>query len=169
MPLHFAYGSNMDSAAMKLRCPGAKALGAARLMRHRFIIMQEGFASVIRDPQGVVHGVLWDLTLADLRRLDAYEEVARGLYAKAEQPVLKASGGSSRALVYMGRGAPGGSPQAGYMAGVLRAAREWGFSEAYMRELMRLTPHGEQQASGDVAASSPAPKVRPRFASPFDR
>jgi gamma-glutamylcyclotransferase (GGCT)/AIG2-like uncharacterized protein YtfP len=168
MPLHFAYGSNMDAEAMRLRCTGAKPLGAARLMRHRFIVMQEGFASVVRDPQGVVHGVLWDLTLADLRRLDAYEEVARGLYAKAEQPVLKASGGSSRALVYIGRGSAGGSPQPGYMAGVLRAARAWNFPEAYLRELIRLTPHGEQQATS-AEPVAPLPKVRPRFASPFDR
>lgn len=158
----------MDAQAMLSRCAGAKPLGVARLMRHRFIIMPEGFASVMRDPHAVVHGVLWDLTLADLRRLDAYEEVARGLYAKAEQPVLKAAGGSSRALVYIGRSGPGGTPKPGYMSGVLQAARAWSLPDAYLRDLMRLTPHGEQQAT-EAPTAAPPPKVRPRFASPFDR
>jgi hypothetical protein len=167
MPLHFAYGTNMAAAAMRLRCPCGKPLGPARLMRHRFIIMQEGFPSIVRDPQGVVHGVLWDLTLADLRRLDAYEETARGLYAKAEQPVLKAAGGSSRALVYIGRGTAGGNPKPGMMGNVLAAAREWAFPEPYLRELTRLTPPPEQNGPGEAPA--PTPKVRPRFATPFDR
>ena len=36
--LHFAYGSNMDRAAMLLRCPGARAIGPARLDAWRFIL-----------------------------------------------------------------------------------------------------------------------------------
>lgn len=167
MPLHFAYGSNMDVAAMALRCPGATPLCAARLMKHRFVIMPEGYASVMRDPQALVHGVLWDVPLADLRRLDAYEEIARGLYSKAEQPVLKAAGGSSRALVYFGRGGAGGSPKPGYMGNVLTVARGWGFPPAYLRELARLTPPGELNAA--QAEPVATPKVRPRFATPFDR
>jgi hypothetical protein len=30
MPLYFAYGSNMDAAAMRSRCPNSAALGTAR-------------------------------------------------------------------------------------------------------------------------------------------
>ena len=49
MPLYFAYGANMDVAAMATRCPGAKPVGTARLPRHRFIITGDGYASVARD------------------------------------------------------------------------------------------------------------------------
>ena len=56
MPLYFAYGSNMDRAAMALRCPASKPLGLARLMRHRFFIMASGYASVARDPTRCVRG-----------------------------------------------------------------------------------------------------------------
>lgn len=41
MPLYFAYGSNMDREAMRVRCPNSRALGRARLARHRFFIMSQ--------------------------------------------------------------------------------------------------------------------------------
>ena len=63
MPLYFAYGSNMDQAAMLQRCPASKPVGIGRLMRHRFIIFEEGYASVVRDPQRAVWGMVWDLAL----------------------------------------------------------------------------------------------------------
>jgi len=35
MPLYFAYGANMDRAAMAVRYPRSKPLGIAALMRQR--------------------------------------------------------------------------------------------------------------------------------------
>ena len=52
MPLYFAYGANMNVAAMAKRCPRSKPLGVARLMRHGFVILDSGFASVVRAPGG---------------------------------------------------------------------------------------------------------------------
>ncbi|MBV8664121.1 MAG: gamma-glutamylcyclotransferase, partial [Hyphomicrobiales bacterium] len=86
MPLCFAYGSNMDAAAMASRCPRSRPLGLARLMRHRLAIMREGWLTATRDANGTVEGVLWDIALADMRALDRYEGVGEGLYVKAAQP-----------------------------------------------------------------------------------
>ncbi len=178
MPLYFAYGSNMDAAAMQTRCPRSKPLGVGRLMRHRFFIMQGGYASIIRDPRRDVHGVLWDLALADLRALDAYENVASGLYRKVLQPVLRASGGSARALVYVGHTTVGGAPLPGYMDQVIAAAHTWTLPAPYLRDLEALAPGprgGDAQVwtapdgSAQGAAPEARPKVRPRFATPFDR
>ena len=60
MPLYFAYGSNMDVAAMASRCPHSRPVGPARLMRHRFLVTSDGYASVQRDPAATVWGLLWD-------------------------------------------------------------------------------------------------------------
>ena len=57
MPLYFAYGANMDVAAMAKRCPSSKPLGLARLPRHRWIISADGYANVVRDPRRDVHGM----------------------------------------------------------------------------------------------------------------
>jgi hypothetical protein len=58
MTLHFAFGSNMSRALMRRRCPGAHGLGPARLDGWRFVITRDGYASLVRDPAGRVHGVL---------------------------------------------------------------------------------------------------------------
>jgi hypothetical protein len=139
VPLHFAYGSNMDVAAMTARCPAARPLGLARLHRHRLVIMREGYASVVRDPRAAVHGLLWDLALADVASLDRYEGVAGGLYVKAMQPVATQQG-SRRALVYLGCGGEGGRPRPGYLEGVRAAGRTAGLPPAYLAALARLEP-----------------------------
>ncbi|WP_407519863.1 gamma-glutamylcyclotransferase family protein [Methylobacterium oryzisoli] len=136
MPLYFAYGSNMDRAAMARRCPASRACGIGRLHRHRFVIMREGYASVVRDPAATVWGLVWDLALSDVPALDRYEGVAGGLYVKAQQPVVTPEG-VRRALVYLGR-SQGGTPRPGYLQGVIAAGREAGLPEAYLRGLSGL-------------------------------
>jgi gamma-glutamylcyclotransferase (GGCT)/AIG2-like uncharacterized protein YtfP len=191
MPLCFAYGSNMDRMAMAARCPQSKAIGRASLPRHRLIIMQEGYASVLRDPRQSVHGVLWDIALADMRALDHYEGVAQGLYCKVIQPVLREGGGSARALVYIGRSSQGGQARPGYVQGILAAAREWDLPEPYLRQLQALSTgmrlSGPNSAQGkasegkaslgkisegkasqeSLAGDGPVKGVRARYSSPL--
>lgn len=138
MPLYFAYGSNMDAAAMRRRCPNGQALGCARLAGHRFFIMAEGFASIARDRTAEVHGVLNRLALTDIGPLDRYEEIERGLYKKITQPVIRASGGPVRALVYVGRSSRNGLPTPGYMGPIVSAAEAWAMPPAYIAFLESL-------------------------------
>ncbi|MDB5512730.1 MAG: hypothetical protein JWR08_2213 [Enterovirga sp.] len=152
MPLYFAYGSNMDRAQMALRCPASTARGPARLARHRLVIMREGYASVVRDPRREVHGILWDLALADMPSLDRYEGVAGGLYVKAQLPVL-AEAGPRRALVYLGRDAGPGLPRPGYLDAVLAAARAAGLPPSYLREIEALAPRGARSGTGRGASA----------------
>jgi AIG2-like family len=135
MPLYFAYGSNMNTSAMRRRCPYSKPLGRACLARHRLFIMSSGYASVRRDPRMNVHGVLFDLALCDVPALDRYEELGRGLYTKLTQMVLRADSAPVRALVYVGRDQSIGIPSPDYMAEVIAAAREWNLPEAYVAYL----------------------------------
>ena len=122
MPLYFAYGANMDVEAMARRCPRSKPIGLARLERHRLAIMREGWLTAVRAPRAAVHGVLWDLALADVSALDRFEGLRTGLYGKIVQPVV-AAGGAKRAIVYFGANAGPGAPNPDYMAGVIAAAR----------------------------------------------
>ena len=124
MPLYFAYGSNMDVEAMARRCPRAKPLGLARLARHQLAIMREGWLTAVRDPSSDVHGVLWDASFADMRALDQYEQLASGLYAKAQQPVI-GERGAKQALVYFGANSGPGIARADYLASVIAAANHW--------------------------------------------
>ena len=161
MPLYFAYGSNMDQAAMLQRCPASKPVGIARLMRHRFMIFDEGYATVVRDPQRVVWGMVWDLALGDVPALDRYESLSTGLYAKVIQPVVTKQG-PRRAVVYVGRSAKPGTARPEYMEGVIEAATHAGLPEDYIRSLGVWLPKTQSTAA-------PAPqqlKVRPLWSSP---
>lgn len=153
MPLYFAYGANMDVSAMSARAPGARPLGLARLVRHRFAITEHGYASILRDPRATVHGLLWEVPLADIRALDRFEEVDRGLYAKIAQPVITASG-PRRALVYAGTGKPGGKPRAGYLEDVIRAGAEIGLPSGYLKEIATLG-QGASAAPSRKSVSGP--------------
>jgi hypothetical protein len=164
MPLYFAYGSNMDRTAMAARCPASKPLGSARLVRHRFIVTGEGYASVLRDPRRTVWGLLWDMAFADMPALDRYESVASGLYVKLAQPVIT-GGGVRRALIYVARSQAAGQPRPGYLEGVLTAAREAGLPDDYVREIAAWSPQG-----GPRQGPAPAkPQVRPLWSSPLAR
>jgi hypothetical protein len=168
MPFYFAYGSNMDVAGMTERCPRAKPLGTARLVRHRLAIMREGWLTATRDPRGEVHGVLWELALSDMHALDRYEGLSAGLYAKSTQPVI-GERGAKRAIVYFGANSGPGVARADYIAGVLAAARHWKLPAATIAQLeafARAAGVAEPQES-EVAVATP--RVRPRFATPFDR
>ena len=134
MPLYFAYGANMDAAAMALRCPVSRLVGQGRLPGYRFLIMREGYASVTRDPAHTVHGVLWDLALDDIPALDRYEGVAGGLYVKATLPVTTGAG-QRRALIYLGRSTASGRPRPGYLEAVLAAGTAARLPAPYLREI----------------------------------
>ena len=148
MPLTFAYGSNMEAAAMTRRCPGARLLGRAYLPRHRFDLLPEGFATVVRDPAATAFGVVWELSFGDLASLDRYEEVAKGAYRKIIQPVLREGASPVRALVYVGATGKGlGRAPADYMARIVAAAREQGLSGDYVDFLRRV--------AGEVVPEAP--------------
>jgi len=137
MPLYFAYGSNMNVIAMARRCPRSKALGLARLARHRLQVMREGWLTAVRDPRSAVHGVLWDLALADVAALDRYEGVPQGLYAKLMQPVVTERA-RKQALVYFGANAGPGAARPAYIAEVLAAARSWPLPAEAIEALERI-------------------------------
>jgi cation transport regulator ChaC len=139
MPLNFAYGSNMDAAAMTRRCARARLVGRAFLPRHRFALMPDGFATIVRDPSATVAGVLWEVGFGDLAALDRYEGVARGAYAKISLPVLREGASPVRALIYVG--APErslGRAPADYMEKIVAAARAQGLSGEHVDFLRRV-------------------------------
>ena len=122
---------------MGRRCPRSKALGLARLERHRLAVTREGWLTAVRASSSAVHGVLWDLALSDIAALDRYEGLAQGLYAKLTQPVI-AGRGPKQAIVYFGANAGPGAVRPDYIAEVLAAARSWPLPGKGVEALERL-------------------------------
>jgi gamma-glutamylcyclotransferase (GGCT)/AIG2-like uncharacterized protein YtfP len=141
MTVHFAYGSNMSRLHMRARCPGAQALGRATLSGWQFVINPDGYGSIVPQAGSVVHGVLWRLGVRGLAAVNAYENVAGGLYLRRTLAVCR-DGHRGPALVYIAVRQGAGTPRPGYMALVVAAAREWELPEPYIRSLMRWSPSG---------------------------
>jgi gamma-glutamylcyclotransferase (GGCT)/AIG2-like uncharacterized protein YtfP len=139
MTLHFAYGANMSRAVMRRYAPDAQALGAAELAGHRFMITADGYASVEPVRASSVHGVLWRITPRDRVSLDAWENIAGGLY-RAQTLAVKSSGRRVPALVYLARPGGEGRPKPGYIELVTAAAREWRLPADYVDTLRIWTP-----------------------------
>lgn len=136
MTLYFAYGSNMDTAAMRIRCPNARALGPARLDGYQFMIGIDGWGSVKPRAGSVVHGVLWRVTPRDMAALNAYEWLDKGVYKLRTLPVRIGARRAS-AMIYILRRQGRGQPKPGYAELCAAAARAWKFPERYARALER--------------------------------
>lgn len=119
---------------MAQRCPVSRLIGRGHLPEYRFIVMREGYASVVGCPGRLVHGVLWELALDDIPALDRYEGVSGGLYTKAYLPV-RTGEGVRRALIYLGRSTAPGRPRPGYLEAVLAAATAAQLPAPYIREI----------------------------------
>jgi hypothetical protein len=136
MTLYFAYGSNMQRAAMRARCPGARALGPARLGNYRFFIGVDGWGSVKPSPGDTVYGILWRLTPRDIAALHVYELLHKGLYDVRRLPV-RAGSRLLPAMIYLLRRRTFGRPKPGYVEMIAASARGWRLPERYIRSVER--------------------------------
>ena len=76
---YFAYGSNLDLAQMKIRCPSSELISKGSLSGYRLTFNRYssgwggGVADVIQDQDSKVWGLVFKLSNSDLKRLDNYE------------------------------------------------------------------------------------------------
>lgn len=85
MILYFAYGSNMNRERMKMRCPSATEVGKATL--HHYRLVERLYADIDFEDGCDVNGMLYLITQADMKRLDAYEgypHIYRKLWLEVE-------------------------------------------------------------------------------------
>jgi gamma-glutamylcyclotransferase (GGCT)/AIG2-like uncharacterized protein YtfP len=136
--IYFAYGANMERAAMRTRCPGAQPLGPAVLRGFRYVIAQ-GYGSVASTPGMCVFGVLWRLMPRDLAALNSFESLESGLYRRLTLTV-ETDSRRVRSLVYVARLRGKRRPMPGYQERVVAAAQEWRLPPRYIAELARLAP-----------------------------
>jgi len=143
---YFAYGSNLDGAQMRHRCPDHEVVGPAKLEGYRLTFHWNSdrwggaVATVSPAADAVVWGVLFMLTEQDLRALDEYEEY-RGpthpstLYDRAEVPVRTAVGLEIPALTYVMRPHAEGKPSRLYLDTITQGAASHGLPREYVERL----------------------------------
>jgi len=138
--LYAAYGSNMDPAQMRTRCPHSPFAGTGWIPGWRLTFGGEdlgwegALATLVEDPAGAVFVGLYDITQYDRISLDKWESADTGLY---QTITLRVSTLESDVLAwtYVLDGYEGGLPSARYLGLIAEAAEKAGAPESYVSEL----------------------------------
>lgn len=94
MPLYFAYGSNMNIDQMRERCPDSRYFGKAFLEDHQIAFTrysskwQSAVADILVKPGKIVWGILYNISIEDLQKLDRHEGHP-GVYIRKQLVVNK--------------------------------------------------------------------------------
>ncbi|HEU0130778.1 MAG TPA: gamma-glutamylcyclotransferase family protein [Mycobacteriales bacterium] len=144
MALYAAYGSNMDTAQMKFRCPHSPAVGTGWVEGWRIAFGGESIgwdgalATIVEEPLSHVYVVLYDVPQEDVARLDDWDGVGMGLYSKIHVRVQTLDG-EQLAWTYVLNDYEGGLPSPAYLAAMADAAEKAGAPDDYVTDL-RLRP-----------------------------
>jgi phage replication-related protein YjqB (UPF0714/DUF867 family)/gamma-glutamylcyclotransferase (GGCT)/AIG2-like uncharacterized protein YtfP len=152
---YFAYGSNLSTAQMTRRCPGARDPQPATLADHDWLINERGVATVEPAEGSEVHGVLWQLTDHDLAVLDSAEGVP--VRYRRDRLEVRTGSGPSPAWVYIDHRVEPGPPRPGYLERVLDGARQHGLPHRWIEFLQRWDPATwpqRREADADAAPRS---------------
>lgn len=142
--LYFAYGSNLDIEQMESRCPSSHVKTKGRLRDYRLDFRRYstgwrgGVADVVKDDGGEVWGIVYELTRADLKQLDAYEgypDVYTRFTASIDTPSRTLHDVEVYAVVTK---QPFTAPATRYMQIIQRAALELGFPQSYRDYLAQV-------------------------------
>ena len=132
---YFAYGSNMNEAQIRKRCPASHFICRATLPDHRFVITSRGYASVRKQPGATAHGMLIAVTETDERSLDRYERIAEKIYRRDTLEVTTELGHRIPALIYIDDIGGEGPPAKGYLERIIDGARRHELPAAAIAEL----------------------------------
>ena len=140
MALYAAYGSNMDPAQMRLRCPHSPQRGTGWLEGWRLTFGGEdigwdgAMATVVEQPGARVFVVLYDVPETDEKELDNWDGVTLGYYRKAKVRV-ETLDGDVLAWLYVLNFYEGGLPSARSIGILADSAEQAGAPADYVAAL----------------------------------
>lgn len=146
---YFAYGSNLSPQRMLQRIgtiPLARVgiLNGYELAFRRFTGGNETYATIIPQPDAVVHGVAYLCEHQAIRQLDRFEGVAEGCYRREYVDILTNTGELLRCLVYVGEATIEGDsrPADGYLRWILTGAEEHGLPSEIIQGIKNTALQG---------------------------
>ena len=138
--LYAAYGTNLDPAQMRQRCPHSPVRGAGWLIGWRLTFGGEelgwegALATVVEEPDAQVFVMVYDVAPQDERRLDDVESATTGIYRKIHVRV-ETMQRTELCWLYVLDGYEGGLPSARYLGLMADAAEAAGAPADYVSEL----------------------------------
>ena len=143
--LYFSYGSFLDSETLKKHCSGARFVSRAILpnfeVQFNFFskTYNGGVTGVEPSPGKMVHGVIYDLSLEELKHLDSIEGIPQGIYYRQKVLVVNEQGRLLTAETYRTTNPEGPfTPTKKYLELMLKGANEHALNTDYIKELEKL-------------------------------
>lgn len=141
MKIYAAYGSNLNHAQMRGRCPDAKYLGSAMLQNQNLLFCGQpdhSFATIENMEGKEVPIGLWEISARDEKALDRYEGYPN-FYHKTVLPAAF-DGEEVHAMVYiMDLAMPAGLPSAMYYDIVEQGYRDCELDPAYLQAALKTS------------------------------
>ena len=150
MRYYIAYGSNLNVAQMKWRCPGAKIVGTAIMEGWELLFKGSktgSYLTIERKEGSRVPVAVWSVSETDEAALDRYEGYPT-FYYKLEDVELdcvteKGRQRKLKAFVYiMHEERPLGVPSESYMHVCRMGYERFGFDDEYLFEAFRKSARG---------------------------
>lgn len=139
--LYLAYGSNLNTAHMAVRCPTAKVIDSTVIKGYNLLFRGyngEAYATVEEKLQCQVPVLIWELDDLAEARLDRYEGYPM-LYRK-EYLQVELDGKPVQAMVYiMNDGSPIGMPERHYYESILEGYQTAGFDTGVLDDAVRYS------------------------------
>ena len=128
---YFAYGPNLNRKQMLERCPNSKPRFVATLNNYKLVFVgwfrqwRGGVVSIKSFRGGKVLGAVYEISEADLRRLDKYEGYPTN-YNRSKVTVFNEDGEPIEAITYLKTGQlEETSPSKEYLAVIQQGYRDW--------------------------------------------
>ena len=129
---YFAYATDLNRQQMRERCPQAKPVSIVTLHHYKLVFAGwsrkwRGGVATIQPFRGErVLGAIYEVSEADLRRLDKYQDTP-GLYTRVNIGVNDDFGELIEAVTYVRSGrADEAAPSKEYLAVIQQGYRDWG-------------------------------------------
>ena len=150
MRYYLAYGSNLNRAQMRHRCPDAYPVGTCTLNNHK-LVFRRGFLTIEPEQGASVPVAVWAISRDDEKNLDRYEGYPR-FYYKKEFPLVFSGreGDQVREIIVDGMayimtdGFPIQAPSDTYMRTCMEGYLNFGINPDFLLDAYREAKGGEQ-------------------------
>jgi gamma-glutamylcyclotransferase (GGCT)/AIG2-like uncharacterized protein YtfP len=143
--LYFAYASNMEPTQFQGRCPDHEFRSVAKVDHYRLAFTRwsrswnSGTADILPSRDGEVYGVLYEVTLEDIKRLDKFT-LSPQAYVRADL-IVKTGREKLPALTYFAVREGTFLPSQKYLGQIIKGAENYNLPTGYLELLKSIKTH----------------------------
>ena len=126
--LYFAFGSNLNRKQIKRRCKNSRFISRHILKNYQLVFRSKyGAADIQRKKGSSVLGAIYDISKADEKKLDVYEEFPK-VYVKKYFKIL----GKKVMFYYMSNKTKQTEPSRRYLSSIIQGYKDCGYKNSHV-------------------------------------